>query len=79
MGMQRHVKILAILHIILGGLGVLAAAVIMAVFGGVAKFVDLSELSQDGMMGSAIVGLIAVKRRNARCKVYPSSFCAVRR
>ena len=56
--MQRHVKILAILHIVLGGLGVLAAVVIMAVFGGIAKFVDLSEYTQDGIMGSAIVGLI---------------------
>lgn len=56
--MQQNVKILAILHIVLGGLGVLAALIVMAVFGGIAGLVNFADTSQDGAMGSAVVGLI---------------------
>jgi hypothetical protein len=56
--MQQHVKILAILHIVLGGLGVLAALIILAVFGGVAGLIHMTDASPDGEFGGAIVGLI---------------------
>ena len=36
--MAQHVKILGVLHIILGAFGVLAAIVVFAVFGGLAVF-----------------------------------------
>ena len=56
--MQQHVKILAILHIVFGGLGLLAAMIILAVFGGVAGIVHMSDTTPDGVLGGAIVGLI---------------------
>jgi len=56
--MQQHIKVLAILHITLGALGVLASLVILAVAGGIAGIVHLSDASSDGMVGGAIIGLI---------------------
>jgi hypothetical protein len=56
--MRQHVRILAILHIILGGLGVCAAMILMAIFGGLAGLVNFSEHTPDGMVGSAVLGLI---------------------
>jgi hypothetical protein len=52
--MQQHVKVLAILHIILGGLGVLAALVVMAVFGGLAGLAHFSDSGGD--VGAFAVG-----------------------
>jgi hypothetical protein len=56
--MQQHVKVLAILHIAFGGLGILAALIVLAVMGGIAGIVHLSDTSSDGVLGGAIVGLI---------------------
>jgi hypothetical protein len=56
--MQQHVKFLAIAHIVLGGLGVLAAFIIMAVFGGIARFVDLGDMAAGNLSGSAVMALI---------------------
>jgi hypothetical protein len=56
--MQQNVKILAILHIVLGGLGVLAAIIMMAVFGGLAGLVNFTDSSQDGAVGSAVLGVV---------------------
>src|SRR5258706_4897174 len=56
--MQQHVKILAILHIVLGGLGIFAALIVLAIFGGIAGFVNLADNTQDGALGSALVGII---------------------
>lgn len=55
--MQQHVKILGILHIVLGGLGILAALVVMAVFGGLA---GLSRFGDNGQFPSAFFGLIGL-------------------
>ena len=55
--MQQHVKVLAILHIVLGGLGVLAALVVMAVFGGLAGLAHLSD-GDGGIVGGTVLGLI---------------------
>jgi hypothetical protein len=56
--MQQHVKILAILHIVFGGLGLFAALIVLLVFGGIASIVHLSDAAPDGVMGGTIVGLI---------------------
>lgn len=41
--MQQHVKILGILHIVFGSLGVLAGLIVLAVFGGLAGVVGVSS------------------------------------
>jgi hypothetical protein len=56
--MQQHIKILAILHIVFGGLGLFAALIVLLVFGGLAGIVHMSDASPDGVLGGAIVGLI---------------------
>jgi hypothetical protein len=48
----------AILHIVLGGLGVLGAFIAMAFFGGLASFVGISDDSHDAAVGGAVLGLI---------------------
>ncbi len=59
--MQQHVKVLAIMHIVLGALGVLGALIAMAVFGGLAGIAGLADHS-DGIgahvFASGVVGLI---------------------
>jgi hypothetical protein len=56
--MQQHVKILAILHIAFGALGILAAMIVLAVFGGIAGIIHLSDGTPDSALGGAVVGLI---------------------
>jgi hypothetical protein len=57
--MQQHVKILAVLHIVLGGLGVLAGLIALLVFGGLATIINMSE-SHDDMFAGGILSLIGV-------------------
>lgn len=57
--MQQHVKILAVLHIVLGGLGVLAGLIALLVFGGLATLVNMSE-SHDDMFAGGVLSLIGV-------------------
>jgi len=59
--MQQHVKILAILHIVLGGLGVLAALIVMAIFGGLAGLLHMTG-GDDGGIGAVAfpVGLLGL-------------------
>ena len=56
--MQQHVKIFAILNIILGGLGVLAGIIVMLFFGGIAGLLSFGGDTNDAMVGGAIVTLI---------------------
>jgi hypothetical protein len=56
--MQQHVKILGILHIILGGLGVAGALIAMAVFGGLAGVVSMAAENQDAIVGGTVLSLI---------------------
>jgi len=59
--MRQHVKILAILHIVLGGLGVLGALIVLLIFGGVAGFLNFTESGgPDAAIGSAVVGIIGL-------------------
>ena len=53
-----HIKIMAILHVVMGGLGVLAGLGILAVFGGVAGIVGASDRSGDGLAAIPILGSI---------------------
>jgi hypothetical protein len=56
--MQQHIKILAILHIVFGGLGLFAALIVLMVFGGIAGIVHMSDATPDAALGGAVVGLI---------------------
>jgi hypothetical protein len=56
--MAQHVKILGILHIVFGGLGVLAAILVLVIFGGVSAVVGLSDHSSDSLTAIPILGII---------------------
>ena len=62
--MESHIKILGILHVILGGMGVLAAIAIMCLFGGLAGLVGVADQSGGSAIAIPILGgiggLIAV-------------------
>ena len=55
--MQQHVKILAILNIVLGALGVVGALVILVLFGGLAAIAG-SDPNPQTHGGAAVLGLI---------------------
>ena len=56
--MAQHVKILGILHIVFGALGVLGALAVLLIFGGVSALVA-ADHSSDSATASPILGLIA--------------------
>ena len=69
--MEQHVKILGVLHIILGCFGVLAAIIVFAVFGGLAGFfsgISIPDTNADvrtaapflGMLGIGITAIILI-------------------
>jgi hypothetical protein len=69
--MEQHVKILGVLHIILGCFGVLAAIIVFAVFGGLAGFfsgISIPDADADirtaapflGMLGIGITAIILI-------------------
>ena len=53
--MAEHVKIVAVLHIVLGLLTILAGIAVLAVFGGIATFIGVSG-STDALPAVPIVG-----------------------
>jgi hypothetical protein len=53
---QTHVKVLGVLHLVFGGLGVLAAVTVMLVLGGVAGLVGASG-DPDAMAAIPFIGL----------------------
>lgn len=55
--MQTHVKVLAVLFMIFGALGVLAALGIMALFGGAAGLVGATAPSEDALIAVPAIGL----------------------
>jgi len=57
--MATHVKVLGVLHIVLGGLGVLAGLGLLALFGGIAGLVDATASSQDAQVAIPILNIIA--------------------
>jgi hypothetical protein len=59
--MENHVKILGVLHIVLGSLGVIAAVIILAVFGGIAGVITAASERgevQDAQTAIPILGII---------------------
>ncbi len=58
--MAQHVKILGILHIVFGGLGVLGAIIVLLIFGGISAVVGLSDHSADSAAAAPIVGAIGI-------------------
>jgi hypothetical protein len=55
--MAQHVKILGVLHIVLGALGVLAAIAALIIFGGVSALVA-ADRSSDSMAAIPFLGVI---------------------
>jgi hypothetical protein len=68
--MESHVRILAIIRIVLGALGLVGALVILLVFGGAAGIVGTLGVAEDpeaimavpiiGIIGTLIIGLLLV-------------------
>ena len=60
--MAQHVKILGVLHIVLGALGVFGAVIVLLIFGGVSALVNMSDRSTDlpAPILGAIGGLIFI-------------------
>jgi hypothetical protein len=56
--MAQHVKILGILHIVLGCLGVLGALVVLMIFGGLSALAGLSDRAPEGLPAVPILGAI---------------------
>jgi hypothetical protein len=54
--MAQHVKILGILHIVFGAMGVFGAIVVLLVFGGISAIVGMSDRSSD--VPAPILGII---------------------
>jgi hypothetical protein len=55
--MQDHVKILAVIHIVFGALGLIGALVVLLVFGGIATFVG-AQAGADARIAVPIVGAV---------------------
>jgi hypothetical protein len=64
--MAQHVKILGILHIVFGALGVFAAMIVLLVFGGLSAIVGMSDRAADvpapvfGVIGGVVFIVILV-------------------
>jgi hypothetical protein len=56
--MAQHVKILGILHIAFGALGVFGAIVVLMIFGGLSAIVGLSDHTPEGLPAVPILGAI---------------------
>ena len=56
--MAQHVKILAVLHLVFGGIGVLIACLILMLFGGIAGVVGMNANDADAWIAAPI--LIAI-------------------
>lgn len=54
--METHVRILAILHLVFGGLGLLAAIFFLALFGGITGLIGMNATGEDAWIAVPIVG-----------------------
>ena len=54
--MAQHVKILGILHIVFGAMGVFGAIIVLLVFGGISAIVGMSDRSSD--VPAPLLGII---------------------
>jgi len=58
--MLTHVKLLGVLHIVFGALGILAALAMLFLFGGLAGLVQSTDRSGDSFVGAGFLGFIGV-------------------
>ena len=58
--MEQHVRVLAILNIVMGVLGVLAAAIVLVAMGGVALIVGADGDPEGAMVGTMLGGIGAL-------------------
>lgn len=64
--MAQHVKILGILHIVFGAIGVFGAVIVLMIFGGISALVGMSDRAGNipaplmGIIGGAVFVLILV-------------------
>ncbi|HYW41398.1 MAG TPA: hypothetical protein VE959_00995 [Bryobacteraceae bacterium] len=58
--MEQHVKMVGILHIVLGSLGVLGALVVLMIFGGLAGLAGVSDHEGLGATAVPILGAIGL-------------------
>jgi hypothetical protein len=58
--MVTHVKVLGVLHIIMGACGLLIALVFLLVFAGLASAVGFSDQSRDSLAAIPVLGTIGV-------------------
>ena len=56
--MAQHVKILGVLHIVFGSLGVLGAIIVLMIFGGISALVGFGDHSADSAAAAPILGMI---------------------
>lgn len=56
--MEGHVKALGVLHIVLGAFGVIAAAVVLLLFGGIVAIVDYNAPRGDADVAVPILGIV---------------------
>lgn len=57
--MAQHVKVLAVLHIVMSAIGILIALGLLVLFGGIAGFVGLSGgMDHDARVAAPILGVI---------------------
>lgn len=54
--MESHIKIIGILHVILGGMGIFAAITIFLLFGGLAGLAGMANQGSDGQLGGIVIG-----------------------
>jgi hypothetical protein len=54
--MARHVKILGVLHIVFGAMGVLAAMIVLFIFGGITAFLSMSDRAPDSLPAIPVLG-----------------------
>ena len=54
--MEQHVKIIGILHVVLGGMGVLAAVAVLFLFGGLAGLVGSVDHTGDAAVAVPVLG-----------------------
>lgn len=56
--MQTHIRVLGILHIIFGAVGVLIGAAIFLFMGGIAGVIAMADGGGDGIVAAPIIGVI---------------------
>jgi hypothetical protein len=57
--MTKHVRILGILHIVFGGIGLLLGVLGLLFFGGLAAFIGVSDPNEGGFVAAPMLGIIA--------------------